>query len=209
VKTLRFRGWSRDAIRFLKGIEADNSKTYWQANKEIYDEKVFGPMLALLGELTEEFGEGRVFRPYRDIRFSADKSPYKTTIAGMNDAGYIALSAKTFSLGSGLHEPSSGQLTSFRSAVADDESGPDLVHLVAQLRRRKIPVVAQEVLKTAPRGFPQDHPRIELLRYKDLLAWKEWPVGPWLATTEPKRRIIDFLHATVPLRDWLEANVGT
>jgi uncharacterized protein (TIGR02453 family) len=161
-----------------------------------------------LAALASEFGEGRIFRPYRDVRFSADKSPYKTNIAAHNDTGYISLSAGALGVGGGLYMPSSDQLARFRSAVADDRSGPELVALVAALRRKKVQVGAHEVLKSAPRGFPTDHPRIELLRYKGLTGWKEWPVGPWLSTPEPKRRIVDFLHAIGPLRTWLESNVG-
>src|SRR5256884_9626511 len=76
-----FRGWPAEAIEFYEGLEADNSKTYWQENKAVYEELVRGPMDALLAELAPEYGEGRIFRPYRDVRFSKDKSPYKTAIA--------------------------------------------------------------------------------------------------------------------------------
>jgi uncharacterized protein (TIGR02453 family) len=203
-----FRGWPEDAVTFFEGIEVDNSKRYWTANKDVYEAKVLAPMTALLTALAPEFGEGRVFRPYRDVRFSADKSPYKTNIAAHNDRGYITLSARSLGVGGGLHMPTSEQLGRFRHAVADDPSGPELVALVGALRRKKIEVGAHEVLKSAPRGFPADHPRIELLRYKGLTGWKEWPVGPWLGTTETKRRIVDFLHAIGPLQSWLDANVG-
>ena len=77
---MTFRGWPVEAIEFFEGLEADNSKTYWQRNKEVYDSMVRVPMEELLAELGPEFGESRIFRPYRDIRFSADKSPYKTNI---------------------------------------------------------------------------------------------------------------------------------
>src|SRR2546421_12966391 len=76
-----FRGWPAEAIEFYEGLEADNSKTYWQENKAVYEELVRGPMDTLLAELAPGYGEGRIFRPYRDVRFSKDKSPYKTAIA--------------------------------------------------------------------------------------------------------------------------------
>lgn len=204
-----FRGWPEEAVDFFDGIELDNSKRYWAAHKDIYEESVLAPMSALLAELAPEFGEGRVFRPYRDIRFSSDKSPYKTNIAAHNDSGYISLSAHALGVGAGLHMPTPDQLADFRAAVADDRTGPELVRIVGALKRKKIEVGAHEVLKSAPRGYPVDHPRIDLLRYKGLTAWKEWPVGPWLATVAPKRRIIDFLHASEPLKSWLASHVGT
>jgi len=186
----------------------DNTKSYWTAHKEFYVANVLGPMQALMTELAPEFGEGRIFRTYRDTRFSADKSPYKINIAAHNDAGYISLSSDALGVGSGLYMPSPGQLTRFRAAVADDRRGADLLKLVKDLRGKHIQVSARETLKSAPRGYASDHPRIELLRYKGLTAWKEWPVGAWLSSTASKRRIVEVLRVTAHLREWLDRNVG-
>ncbi len=186
----------------------DNTKSYWTAHKNFYEVSVLTPMQMLLAEMAPEFGDGRVFRPYRDTRFSADKSPYKTTIAAHNDAGYISLSADSLGVGSGLYMPSPTQLTSFRAAVADEQTGPELLDLVKRLQRKGIRVSAHETLKSAPRGYAKDHPRIELLRYKGLTAWREWPVGPWLASAASKQRIVEVLRATAPLRQWLGSNVA-
>jgi uncharacterized protein (TIGR02453 family) len=204
-----FRGWPTAALAFLEGIERDNTKAYWTAHKDVYQTDVLEPMEALLAELAPEFGEGRVFRPYRDVRFSRDKSPYKTNIAAHNDAGYISLSAETLGVGTGLYMPSSAQLGRFRAAVAHQKSGPELTGLVGELRTKGIEVSAHEVLKSAPRGYPADHPRIELLRYKGLTAWRQWPVGPWLQRATSKMRIVDFLLETAPLRKWLTVHAGS
>jgi uncharacterized protein (DUF2461 family) len=104
--------------------------------------------------------------------------------------------------------PSPEQLVRFRSAVAHDLNGPELVRLVTSLRKKDIDVTAREVLKSAPRGYSSDHPRIELLRYKGITAWREWPIGGWIDTTAPKRRIVSFLREVEPLRRWLDSNVG-
>jgi uncharacterized protein (DUF2461 family) len=80
---MTFQGWPEEALEFYEGLEADNTKTYWTANKAIYDAKVLGPMTELLDELGPDFGETRMFRPYRDVRFSKDKTPYKTHIGGV------------------------------------------------------------------------------------------------------------------------------
>lgn len=82
-----FQGWPAEAVEFYQGLEADNSKVYWQAHRGSYDDHVRRPMEQLLAELGTEFGEGRIFRPYRDVRFSADKSPYKTAIAATLSGG--------------------------------------------------------------------------------------------------------------------------
>ena len=202
-----FRGWPPEAVEFLRGIELENTKTYWTAHKDTYQAKVFAPMSALLAQLEPEFGEGRIFRPYRDTRFSTDKSPYKTNIAAHNATCYISLSPDALGVGTGLYMPSSEQLAQLRAVIADDVTGPELVEIVAALRKKNIEVSAHDVVKSAPRGYPRDHPRIELLRYKGITAWREWPVGAWLGTAEPKRRITSFLRASSPLRKWLDSNV--
>jgi uncharacterized protein (DUF2461 family) len=82
-----FPGWPAAAVEFYRGLEADNSRAYWISRKDVYEESVRAPMEALLHELADEFGEGKIFRPNRDIRFSADKSPYKTAIGALLERG--------------------------------------------------------------------------------------------------------------------------
>ena len=138
-----FRGWTLGVVEFFDGLEVDNTKAYWTAHKEFYETGVLAPMQALLAELASEFGEGRIFRPYRDTRFSRDKSPYKTNIAAHNDAGYISLSADALGVGSGLYLPASDQLARFRAAVADDRGGKKLLGLVQELKKKRIEVSAR------------------------------------------------------------------
>jgi uncharacterized protein (TIGR02453 family) len=172
-----FRGWSVEAIEFFEEIEIENTKAYWTTHKDLYQAKVLGPMVALLAELAPEFGQGRVFRPYRDTRFSTDKSPYKTNIAAHNEAGYISLSSGALGVGTGLYMPSSDQLARLRTAIAQDRSGQELVRLVTALRKKHLQVTAHEILKSAPRGYSIDHPRIELLRYKGVTKSGRWAHG--------------------------------
>ncbi len=121
---MSFRGWRSEAIEFYEGLEADNSKTYWTENKRVYEEFVLGPMTELLAELAPEFGASKLFRPYRDVRFSADKSPYKTTIAATLElGGYVQLSAEGLGAGSGMWMMAPDQLERYRRAVSADESG--------------------------------------------------------------------------------------
>jgi uncharacterized protein (TIGR02453 family) len=203
-----FSGWPQTAIEFFEGLELDNCKTFWLDHKDVYEQDVKAPMLALLGELTDEFGEPRLFRPYRDVRFSRDKTPYKTSIAAMIGTGYVGLSARGLEVGAGFHQMSAGQLDRYRAAVAADRSGAQLERVVRELRAVDIEVRSFDELKTAPRRYPKEHPRIELLRYKGVVAMRSWPPGPWLASAEAKRRIEEFLHTAAPLVDWLTTHVG-
>ena len=205
---MSFQGWPEEALDFYEGLEADNSKTYWTAHKAIYEEKVLGPMAELLEELGPQFGESKVFRPYRDVRFSKDKSPYKTNIAAVIGDGYIQLSASGLAAGSGMYQMAPDQLDRYRLAVASDATGEELEQVVAGIEVREIAVQGHDMLKKSPRGYPADHPRVELLRYKGIIAWKEWPVEPWLGTSAAKQHVAGFLGACQPLCAWLEANVG-
>jgi uncharacterized protein (TIGR02453 family) len=205
-----FRGWPDEALEFYEGLSADNSKTYWTSRVKIYETQVRAPMEELLAALEPEFGPGKIFRPYRDVRFSKDKSPYKTHLgAWLAGGGYIQLSADGLAAGSGMYELAPDQLDRYRRAVADERTGGELSDLIAVIERSGIGVHGRDTLKTVPRGYPKDHPRLELLRHKGLIAWKEWPPAGWLGTATTKKKIVDFLRTSRPLRTWLDTHVGT
>jgi uncharacterized protein (TIGR02453 family) len=205
---MAFSGWPAEAVAFYQGLQADNTKAYWSAHKHVYDRSVHAPMAALLDELAGEFGVGRIARPYRDVRFRTDKSPYKTAIyATLKGGGYVKLSADGLTAGLGAYAMTPDQLDRYRRAVADERSGADLARTVDQLTAVGIQVGGWS-LKRAPRGCPPDHPRIELLRRKGLIAWKDWPVAPWLHTAVAKHRVVEFLRQAAPLQAWLDTHVG-
>jgi uncharacterized protein (TIGR02453 family) len=205
---MAFSGWPEDALDFYDGLEADNSKAYWTSHRQTYEEQVLGPMTELLEELSGEYGPARIFRPYRDIRFSKDKSPYKTAIGARIGDGYVQLSARGLAAGNGMYVMAPDQLERYRRAVAHDVTGPQLERVIATVRAGDIDVHGHDKLKSAPRGYPADHPRIDLLRGKGLTAWKEWPVQDWLATPEAGEHVREFLAGTQPLADWLADHVG-
>jgi uncharacterized protein (DUF2461 family) len=124
------------------------------------------------------------------------------------ERGYVHLSSEGLGVGTGMYHMEADQLDRYRKAVADDITGGDLESLVAALRKKDIEVSAHDTLKTAPKGYPKDHPRIDLLRLKGLITWKQWPVGAWLGTAKAKDRVVEFLRTSKPVNDWLDANVG-
>lgn len=205
---MAFRGWKDEALQFFEGLEVDNSKTYWQANKAVYENEVRAPMEELLAELEPSRGPGKIFRPYRDVRFSADKSPYKTNIAATLGEGYVSLSADGLGAGCGMYRMATDQLERFRSAIDDGKTGPELEGIVSTARGKGIEVTAHDTLKSAPRGYPKDHPRIELLRLKGLITWKQWPPAAWLGTKKAKDRVVAFFEDSKPLMSWLDKRVG-
>src|SRR5437763_1894650 len=147
---MAFKGWQAEALEFFEGLEADNSKAYWQDHKADYEKLVKAPMEELLAALNKEFGEGRIFRPYRDVRFSKDKAPYKTNIAAtLSKGGYVSLSSEGLGAGSGYYGLMPDQLDRFRRAVDDDRTGKPLARLVDRATVEGIEVSAHDVLKTA------------------------------------------------------------
>jgi uncharacterized protein (TIGR02453 family) len=207
-----FRGWSTDALAFYERLEADNNKAFWTANKGTYETEVRAPFDALSELVAGEFGELRVFRPYRDVRFSKDKSPYKTRCYGVaegegGEAYYVELSARGLVVASGYWMMANDQLARYREAVDDDTTGPALAEAVAEVRAAKL-TIEGHALKTAPRGWPRDHPRIELLRHKSLAAMRTFEPARWLATKGAATRITDTWRAAGPVTRWLAAHVG-
>jgi uncharacterized protein (TIGR02453 family) len=205
---MAFKGWPDSALAFYEGLEADNSKAYWLDHKDVYERDVKGPMEALLTELAAEFGQWRLFRPYRDTRFSRDKSPYKTNLAARIGDGYVHLSADGLLAGAGRYHMEADQLQRFRRAIVDEKSGLKLQGVVDALAKAGLDVHAMEVLKTAPKGYPKEHPRIELLRMKGLVVSRSWEPAAWLSTSAPKKRIVELFHAARPMLAWLDDHVG-
>ncbi len=206
---MTFRGWPDEAIDFWDGLDEDNTKAYWTAHKGQYDEHVRAPMDALLSELAPEFGAAKVFRPYRDVRFAKDKTPYKDHIGAVctDDEGrvnYVQLGAAGLMAGGGAYALEPAHLERVRRAIADDRTGAGLEAIVAAMAKKGVRL-GGDALKTAPRGYDREHPRIELLRMKSFYGFTEWPVEPWLATTKAKTRIVAVWRACRPLHDWLHA----
>jgi uncharacterized protein (TIGR02453 family) len=207
----RFEGWPEEAQRFFIGLELDNSKAYFEPRRATYERCVRGPMLLLLAAVEEEFGPGKVFRVNRDIRFSADKSPYKTNIAataGENGrGGYVSLSAKGLFVASGWYQLDKAQLERFRRAVGQDGSGAKLGDVVGRLEGDGYEVHG-EALKVVPRGFERDHPRARLLRHKGLIVASTYGLQPWLGTPAALEKVVAVWRAAEPLLGWFETNVG-
>jgi len=209
-----FGGFPEEALDFYEGLEADNSKTYWMDHREVYERAVRGPLQALLDELEPEFGAGKMFRPYRDVRFSADKTPYKTAAAAEvpsedgTGSFYVQISARGLFVGAGCYHMSRDQLARYRAAVLQDGPGGELTGIGERLAGAGFEMHASDRLQRVPRGVDPAHPRADLLRYKGLAAMRDFGVERWLETPRCREAVADAWRAVAPLVGWLGWHVG-
>ena len=211
---MSFTGFPDEGLVFYEGLEADNTKTYWTRHKGDYDAFVRKPLLALVDELAAEFGTAKVFRPYRDVRFSNDKTPYKTHQGAVvrpegRGAGswYVQLSADGLYVAGGAWRLESDQVDRFRRAVADDVQGPRLEQELTRLTAAGFSIGGDRLTR-APSGYSADSPRLDLLKHKALHASMHWEPADWLQ----ERRALDEVRAAWrelhTLNAWLADNVG-
>ena len=204
-----FTGFPDAALDFYDDLEVDNTKSFWEKHKHVYTESVKTPMTALCDALAPEFGDAKVFRPYRDVRFAKDKTPYKThqgafVAAGPATGWYVEISARGLRVGAGFYEASGERLARIRDAMADDKTGPRLQRVLRKLEKEGFEV-SGEKLKTSPRGYAADHPRIELLRHKQLFAAKSFGFDD-LDSPDVLDRVRDDWRALRPLVEWVAAH---
>jgi uncharacterized protein (TIGR02453 family) len=208
---MTFAGFPHSASDFYAQLELDNSREFWAARRDTYERDVRGPMTELLEALQDEFGPGRVFRPNRDVRFAADKSPYKTHQGGYvgvrpRTGWYAEVSADGFRFGGGCYFMQAATLAAYRQAV-DGPRGAALARVLEDLRGAGWEIGGDQ-LKTAPRGWSREHPRIDLLRHRSVTAMR-WVIDPDIVTTAALlEHVRSGWREIRPLVDWFREIVG-
>jgi uncharacterized protein (TIGR02453 family) len=167
-------------------------------------------MLALTAALAEEFGTAKVFRPYRDVRFAKDKTPYKTAQGAFVSVGpatgwYVEIGSPGVRVGGGYYHAGGPDLARIRTAIDTEHSGKELERIVRKLTKNGFEIRGEQ-LKTTPRGYPPEHPRIDLLRYKSMALGKSYGFKS-LDTPHLLDRIRDDWRALRPLVEWVRARV--
>lgn len=201
-----FTGIPEAALDFYEDLEADNSKTWWSEHKHVYEESVRGPVGALADTLADEFGTAKLFRPYRDVRFSKDKAPFKThqgvfVQLAQSTGYYLQVDPAGLMVAGGFYASSSETIAQFRAVVDDDVRGTELERIVGDLEKRGYERGGDR-LKTSPRGYDADHPRIDLLRHKSLTISRHFGCPPWLDTPECADHVRTAWRDFTPLLEW-------
>ncbi len=202
-----FSGFPEGALDFYDDLEMDNTKAFWETHREVYATAVKAPMTALTAALAEEFGDAKIFRPYRDVRFSKDKTPYKTHQGAFVAKGpaigyYVQVGAAGVRTGVGFYDAAPARLAAFREAIVDDRYGPELERIVAGLVGAGWELGGDQ-LKTSPRGYDADHPRIALLRHRSMALTRDHGFEPYVHTAALLDHVRDDWRAASPLIDWL------
>ncbi|MGB6247146.1 DUF2461 domain-containing protein [Gordonia sp. (in: high G+C Gram-positive bacteria)] len=204
---MSFTGFPEAALDFYDDLEIDNSKVFWEAHRDVYRDSVAAPMAALTDELAEEFGDAKAFRPYRDVRFAKDKTPYKThqgafVAMGPATGYYVEVAAPGVKVAAGFYHADAETLALIRRAIDDDLHGSELERIVATLVRKGWEVGGDRV-KTAPRGWSTDHPRIDLLRHRSLTVSRDYGFDEIIHTPELADQIRRHWREARPLVDWV------
>jgi uncharacterized protein (TIGR02453 family) len=221
----RFEGFADSDAKFFRSLAKNNERDWFLAHKGDFEEGWNAPMKLLLSEVRDaidaryahcDLDEPKVFRIFRDVRFSKDKAPYKTHIGGyipLKRGGkkstdlpmalyfHVGATERFGAAGYYMMEPES--LERFRGAVADDKRGNDLDKILGALDRKGFPAHAHERLKRVPKGYDPEHPRAEMLKSKGLVV--RFPAVPagLLATPKLVKWVADGCKAAAPLVEWL------
>lgn len=209
-----FEGFGPDALAFLRELRDHNERAWFEANRARWERELRDPMAALVAELEGLFGPGFLFRPYRDLRFTPDRRPYKESIAGGLGGRRalvrrsIHLDARRLRVAAGARKLEGAHRTAYRRAVDAEASGAPLERIHRALEADGIALEGRTLVR-GPRDAAPDHPRLELLKHTRVQAVREYPVGDWLADpAEVLPRVARPLARAEPLMDWLRDHLG-
>ncbi len=209
-----FIGFPAEAFEFYEQLAAEPTKPWWEEHKAVYLAAVREPLEALGAGLADEFGTPKLFRPYRDVRFSKDKTPYKDHQGMYVEAGdsgslgwYLQVSAAGLMVAGGWYQSSPEQVARYRASLAEAAPADTLADLVQALTADGLSL-GGERLKSRPRGVPADHPNLEWLKYRTLYVERRWEPEAWMGTPAALDRVRQQWAAMRPLMSWLEGVVG-
>jgi len=224
MTTTTFTGMPDEGLAFLEDLEERNTKDFFDANKAVFRDQVQAPFAALveaaaarLRRSVPGIGQPKVFRIYRDLRFSKDKTPYKTSMSasvpsrppaedgrpGVDTGFYVNVGPAGLYVASGLYHPGRPELERVRAAIADPDTGPELEAILGRAAAKGLEPYL-DPLQRAPKSYPADHPRAGLLKARSLVLNRQHGRAPWLQTAELLDHLVADWKAMIPFNRWLE-----
>ena len=219
-----FAGMPDEGLAFLEDLEERNTKEFFHAHKRVFQEQVQAPFTALveaaaarLRRSAPRVGQPKVFRIYRDLRFSRDKTPYKTSMSasvphrtpgegdgrGLDTGYYVNVGPAGLYVAAGLYHPGRPELERLRAAIADPDTGGELDAILRRAAGKGLQPWL-DPLQRMPKRWPADHPRAELLRARSLVLNRQHGRAPWLCSPELLDRLVADWRAMVPFNRWFE-----
>lgn len=222
-----FRGFPPAATHFLRDLEANNDRDWFQAHKQAYLEAILAPaqsFVVTLGERLQKVlpalrydtrtdGRGSLGRIYRDVRFSKDKRPLYThmRIAFWEGPGKkrespgfgVGFDVEGWGVHGGIERFSEPLLRAYRRAVVDPSLGPELEAAVAPLRKDRRYEIGGQTFARVPRGFDADHPRSRWLLHDGLWAYRGFEDTKAIHTPAFVDRCLELCLELAPLHRWL------
>jgi uncharacterized protein (TIGR02453 family) len=212
-----------EGLAFLEDLEERNTKEFFDANRQLFKEQVLAPFAALveaaaarLRRSVPTLGQPKIFRIYRDLRFTRDKTPYKTSMSasvpsrpaaeggpGVATGFYVNVGPAGLYTASGLYHPGRPELERVRAAIADPDMGPELEAVLRRAAARRLEPWL-DPLQRMPRAWPTDHPRADLLKARSLVLNRQHERAPWLQTVELLDHLVADWKAMILFNRWLE-----
>lgn len=210
--TAPFAGFPVAALDFFDDLEVDNTRSFWEQHKAVHADSIKAPMTALTAALAPEFGDAKIFRPYRDVRFAKDKTPYKThqgafVAAGPATGWYVEVSSRGVRTGAGFYDADAPRLAAIRAAIDEERRGTELERMLGALEADGWEIGGDR-LKTSPRGYAAEHPRIALLRHRSMSVGRSHGFEPIIHTPELLDVVRDDWRSLRPFVEWVATNGG-
>ena len=229
TKKQGFHGFTKTTFKFFKDLEKSNTKKWFEENRKIYEKNVLEPAQEFVMEMGERLKsispkivaipktDKSIFRIYRDMRFSKDKTPYKTHLGIFfwegpkkklgNPGYYLQLDKSSILIGGGLYSLPNDIVKTYRDAISDSKKGTKIARILKKITKNPSYQLGGKHYKRVPRGYDSENPNVDLLLHNGLYIYYEGPIPKEVYS----RDFLDYSYGIfkdmLPLHNWLKDNI--
>lgn len=229
IKKESFHGFTKETFKFFKDLEENNTREWFEENRVIFEKNVMEPAQEFVMEMGERLKslspkivaipktDKSIFRIYRDVRFSKDKTPYKTHLGIFfwegprkklgNPGYYLQLDKSSILIAGGLHSLPSELLKSYRDAVSDPKKGAEIAKILKKLTKNASYKLGGNHYKRVPRGYDHENPNVDLLLHKGLYVYYEGPIPKEVYSPDFLDYSFGIFKDMSSLHNWLRDNI--